>query len=238
VTKARPEDFSALAEVALRKQGVADPERSYEKLTASAKRFTVQWQSELLFYRAREIRDRAMRINEDFKPDLVLCLHFNAEGWGDPANPTFVPNNHVHVLCNGTYSLGEFATDDIRCEMLLRLLQRIHEEEIPLCDTVARKMAQVTGLPAYVYPGTNAKNVNGNPYLFARNLLANRTYRCPVVFLEPYVMNHQDVFARLQSAESDDPDIFDEYVEAVTEGLKAYYETRRRVAASPSHQAP
>lgn len=228
VTSARPSDFVDEALEILRLQGVAQPEHSYESLSDPDKAFTVQWQSEMLFYRAREIRDRAHRVNEEFKPDLVLCLHFNAAAWGNPARPSLVSGNHLHVLCNGTCSLGEFSYDDIRCEIVLRLVQRIHEEEIPLCDTVARKMAEATGLPPYTYPSTNAKQVTGNPYLSARNLLANRAYFCPVVFLEPYVMNHREVFNRVQRAASEDPDIFDEYAAGVAAGLRTYYETRRK----------
>ncbi len=229
ITSSRPADFVDEAEKQLRLQGVINPAPSYENLPAgsSRKAFTLQYLSELYFYRAREIRDRALLVNQTLQPDLVLCIHFNAEAWGNPDRPTFVPNNHLHVLSNGAYSAGELASDDIRFEMLQRLVQRIHEEEVPLCDTVARAMAEVTGLPPYIYPGGNATRINGNPYLFARNLLANRVYLCPVIFLEPYVMNNREVFNRVQRADAEDPDIFDEYVEGIVSGLENYYSTRR-----------
>jgi len=37
--------------------------------------------------------------------------------------------------------------------------------------------------------------------VYARNLLATRLYRCPVVYCEPYVMNSNDVFARIQAGD-------------------------------------
>lgn len=229
VTKTRPDDFAPLAKQLLELQGVAEPAISYRGLPpdSSKKHFTVQWQSELLFYRAQEIRDRARVVNDKIRPDLVLCLHFNAEDWGNPERPSFVRDNHFHLLCNGNYSSGEFGLDDVRFEMLRRLLQRVHEEEIPLCDAVASGVAKRTGLPAYVYPRSNARRINDNHYLFARNLLANRAYLCPVVFLEPYVMNHRDVFDRVQNAATESPNIFDEYADGVVQGLVDYYREQR-----------
>ncbi|MEY3894759.1 MAG: hypothetical protein RLZZ214_278, partial [Verrucomicrobiota bacterium] len=44
--------------------------------------------AERLFYRTAEIRARADLVNQVIKPDLVLCLHFNAESWGNPNTPT------------------------------------------------------------------------------------------------------------------------------------------------------
>ncbi|MEM9236734.1 MAG: hypothetical protein AAGB14_08140, partial [Verrucomicrobiota bacterium] len=47
--------------------------------------------AERLFYRTAEIRARAEKVNRELKPDLVLCLHFNAESWGNPDEPTLIP---------------------------------------------------------------------------------------------------------------------------------------------------
>ncbi len=240
VTKKRPEDFEELARESLVAAGFDPPRESYEDLPrwSPDKRLTVQWQSEVFFYRAREIRDRARIINRKIKPDLVLCLHFNAEKWGDPRNPTLIDKNHFHVLLNGTYSLEELSRDDIRFEMLLRIVQGTHREEIPLCAAVARSFTRRTGLEPYVYPGKNARRINDNPYVFARNLLANRTYLCPVIFLEPYVMNNKEVYRRIQNASEDSPTIFEEYADAVAKGLRAYYTSRRMEPEDPVEPAP
>ncbi len=76
-------------------------------------------------------------MNFKLHPDLVLCLHFNAEGWGDPNNPTLTDANHLHLLVNGSYLAEELEFDDERFEMIRRLLSRAYDEELPLADTIA-----------------------------------------------------------------------------------------------------
>ncbi|MGC1480304.1 MAG: N-acetylmuramoyl-L-alanine amidase, partial [Chthoniobacterales bacterium] len=164
-------------------------------------RKSVQDESERLFYRVAEIRKRAEIVNKQFKPDVVICLHFNAESWGDPDNPTLVDKNHLHFLVSGAFSEGELTYEDQRFEMLDKLLSRIFREELAVTESVAASMAKATGLPAFVYLGPNAVKVGSSPFVWARNLLANRLYRCPVVFLEPYVMNSQPVFKRVQAGD-------------------------------------
>jgi len=193
---------------------------------------SVQFHSELLFYRMSEIRHRADVVNDTLKPDLVLCLHFNAEEWGNANRPEFSPRNHVHVLVNGCYSAAEVRLDDVRHDLLARLLSGVTAPEQALADRVATAFARRAALPPLVYTGPNACRVNGNPYVWARNLLANRLYRCPVVFLEPYVMNNREVWERVQAGDYDGervvaetlrPSIFREYAEAVAEGVAQYY---------------
>jgi len=77
---------------------------------------TIHWQSEILFYRYSEIRSRAVLVNYKITSDLVLCLHFNAEGWGDPNAPTLIDTNHLHLLVNGSYLKDELEFDDERFE--------------------------------------------------------------------------------------------------------------------------
>ena len=189
-------------------------------------------ESEILFYRTSEIRARARLVNEQLKPDLTLCLHFNAEGWGEPQHPQFVPRNHVHVVLNGCYSAAELRHDDVRCDMLLKLLSRAFPEERAAAEPIAARLAKATGLPAYTYTTGNAVRVGETGYLWARNLLANRLYETPVVFLEPYVMNSEIVWERVQAGDYDGEislggvarkSIFREYADAVAEGLAEYY---------------
>lgn len=236
VTSKRPADFEAEARRVLAEAGFPNPAESYQGLTGDAKLLSVQWQSEKLFYRVSEIHARGERVNQQIKPDLVLCLHFNAESWGDATSPQFTPKNHLHVLVNGCYSPGELQQQDVRFEMLLRLLSRVHEEEIPLATSVAESMARVTGLPAYVYTTPNARQAGDNPYVYARNLLANRLYTCPVVYLEPYVMNHEETYHRLRGQHFLGRTLIggrlvtsaiEDYVNGIIRGLRSYYQTHR-----------
>ena len=198
--------------------------------------YKVQSTAERLFYVSSEIRERAKQINEVLKPDLVVCLHFNAEAWGNPKKPSFVTKNHNHILINGCYSKGEIEEDDERLELLLRLLQRTYYYELTMAEEVAKSMRRGTNLMAYTYTGDNAKSVNSNPYIWTRNLLANRLYMCPVIFLEPYVMNNKDVHARVQAGDYKGIrkigktyrlSIYREYADSVTSGLVNYFKEHR-----------
>ena len=188
--------------------------------------------SELLFYRMSEIRARARLINEIIRPDLVVAIHFNAAPWRDAEKRTLATENHMHILINGAYSSEELAYDDTRFRMVQRLLSNVAEEELPLASTVAKAMARATGLPPFHYEGKNAAAIKGEPYVWARNLIANRLYQCPVLYLEPYVVNNRIVHSRVQAGDFDGereiegeryPSIFREYADGVVKGLELYY---------------
>src|SRR6476660_9905618 len=107
-TPLRPDDFGEVAREVLAKTGVTEPRPDYEADDVDKEK-SVRWQSELLFYRQSEIRYRAKKVNMNLQPDLVLCLHFNAEAWGDPKDPILIDRNHFHVLINGSYLPDEIA---------------------------------------------------------------------------------------------------------------------------------
>lgn len=236
VTPFRPQDFKETAREILRAGGIENPREEFDGPDDSAKEQTVRWQSEILFYRNSEIRQRAKRVNAKLRPDLVLCLHFNAEAWGDERNPTLSDKNHLHLLLNGSYLPPELESDDERFEMLQRLLSRAYDEEIKIADTVAAIMAKKTGLPPYQYTTDNVTKVGTSGYVYARNLVATRLYQCPVVYFEPYVMNSHEVFARIQAGDYEgtqlvngveQPSIYREYVDSVVDGLVEYYQSAR-----------
>ncbi len=209
ITAKRPDDFRELARKILIKNGVPQPRADVLDPNDPEKEQTIRWQSEILFYRYSEIRRRAALVNFKLHPHLVLCLHFNAE--------------------------LEF--DDERFEMIRRLLSRAYDEELPLADTIAAAMARETGLPPYEYPTMNSTTkVGSSGYVYARNLLATRIYRCPVVYCEPYVMNSKDAFARIQAGDyegtrnvngTERKSIFREYADSVVDGLIDYYSKAR-----------
>ena len=196
--------------------------------------------AERLFYRTAEIRARAYVVNHAIRPDVVLCLHFNAEAWGNPSNPTLVDRTHFHILLNGGYTDSEVALSDQRFAMLEKLLQRTHEEEATVGATVADVFAEISGLPPFTYPpnAPNVRQVDGHPFLWARNLLANRLYDCPVIYMEPYVMNSRQDYARIQAGDYEGlqeingelvPSIFREYVTGMAEGLARHYRKTREM---------
>ena len=188
-------------------------------------------QSELLFYRVSEIRARAELVNQKIQPDLAICLHFNAEEWGDPERPVLSKENHLHLLVNGCYHASELEKDDIRFEMLIQAFGGMVNASLPASEAVALSLAKSTGLSPYTYKGRNAARIGKSGYVWTRNLLANRLYRVPTLFLEPYVMNSQPVWERIQAGDYDGTksvggrqqiSIFKEYADAVANGIVDY----------------
>jgi len=227
------------ARAELRLMGIADIRENYAGARDPLKGNSVQWHAEKLFYRVAEIRARARRVNGTLRPDLAVCIHFNADEWSDPANPVFTPRNDLHVMVNGCYGAGELRYDDQRLEMLLRLLSRAHAEEVAAAGPVAAAIAAGTGLPPFQYLTGNAVKAGANDFLWARNLLANRIFDCPVVYLEPYRMNHTEVYARIQAGDFEGEreiagkmrrSIFREYADALVAGLRDYFTAARQAA--------
>jgi hypothetical protein len=144
----------------------------------------------------------------------------------------------MHLLVNGSYLQPELELDDERFEMIRRLLSRAYDEELPLAETIAGVMARETQLPPFEYPTTlTTTKVGTSGYVYARNLLANRLYRVPVVYLEPYVMNSRDDFERIQAGDYEGTrninglerkSIFREYADSVADGLAEYYRVARK----------
>ena len=219
-TSLRPGRLEDVAAASLQQEGKPPTEK------------TVQSEAELLFYRVGEIRNRADLVNRVIRPDLVVCLHFNAEEWGDPAHPSLSDKNHLHLILCGAISDEELQHEDERYSMLIKLLGGTHQEELGASESVSRSLASATGLPPFVYHNGKAIPASGNPYLWIRNLLANRLFECPVVYCEPYVMNSTPVFNRIQLGDYKGvrkvggvllPSIYREYADAVAQGLADYY---------------
>jgi hypothetical protein len=205
---------------------------SLQEEGASLSPTRLQFEAERLFYRVGEIRNRAKVVNQLIRPDLVVCLHFNAEEWGNPTRPSLSDKNHLHLLLSGDMSANELLHEDERYTMLVKLLGGTHSEELGASEAVARSLASATGLPPFIYHSANAIPASSNPYLWVRNLLANRLFECPVVYCEPYVMNSRPVFNRVQLGDYEgrrnvggvsEPSIYREYADAVARGLADYY---------------
>lgn len=236
-TPLRPEALRGAAKSALQERGVKDPKETYAGPADPDRERSILWEAERFFYRLGEIRARGRKVNHELKPDLTLCIHFNAEEWGDPARPALIERQHLHMLVNGNYGPGELRYDDVRFELLQRLLQRTHEEEIPLGESVGAALQRATELWPYQYVDDRARRVRPAGLVWLRNLLANRLYHSPVIYCEPYVMNSVEGHARIQAGDYEGerevagkmrPSIFREYAGAVAAGLAAYYREARR----------
>jgi N-acetylmuramoyl-L-alanine amidase len=222
VSQKRPQDFKELAQTWFSRM------EWLQKLSEEERSKRIQKRQELYFYRVSEIMVRSEIIRKS-QPDLVLCIHLNAAPWPDPDNKSLVTRNDYHVLVNGCYMGGEVAYDNQRLEMIWRLVNRWAGKERLIAEHMSQAFAQETGLPAFAYKGPNALKIGEVEGVWARNLLANRIYEAPVVFLEPYIANSEEVYQRIQMVDSDDEEInknqkgrsiVKEYVDAVLLGLE------------------
>ncbi len=234
VTDSRPEDFYHEA-VAIEQQFWMEKNGFSSQVTPWETEWfkqRVQERMEMLFYRVSEIQARADLINDKIRPDLTLAVHFNVSPWKESTRQVHPEDNHVHVLVNGTYMAAELALDDVRFQLFKKLLTRNHEQEIPLSDAIAASLLKKTGLPAFSYGGKNASKQGHNPAVWARNLLANRLYDGPVVFLEAYCTNSRVAYDRVQLDDYKGVrdiggemrmSLTSEYAEGILEGLIDYY---------------
>lgn len=184
------------------------------------------------FYRNAEIAARAEKLNRELKPDLTLCIHFNATGYGD--EKTLYDENGLTFFVHGNYQAGELANTTQKWFLVRKLLERSHETELGVTRAIATAFAAASGLPpSYrVGPGGVMHPMDDAQYVYARNLAANRQFLGPVIFLEPYFMNNRTVYARIQAGDFDGEQVIDgatyrsifrEYADAVAEGIIAYY---------------
>ena len=228
VTEKRPEDLRDIAASRLEQSGSVEANASPE-----IREEAVEKMSEWLFYRVSEIQSRAKKVNVEIQPDFVIALHFNAAAGPDgPADVQAVDENHLHIIVNGAYLGRELDDDRIRNAMFFKLFQQTAKEEIPFAEAIADAMAEATGLPAFSYAGPNALQVGKNPYVWARNLMANRLYECPVIYLEPYVLNNREVISRVIAGDFEGEkmvagkmrkSLFREYADGVVAGILRYY---------------
>ena len=218
VTDKRPEDFRTQAESEI--TGIPD-----DATRADA----VRKRQEQLFYRSAEIAARARRINDQLKPDLTICIHFNAVEWNQCHD--LVDDNRLVVFVHGNYLDNELVDDGQKFRLFAKLLERSYAVELSVAEALASSLARATKLPPVEY-GLNggAVRVGTNAYVFARNLAANRLVNGPVVYLEPYYMNNRTVYERIQLGDYEGmreidgrsyKSIFREYADAVADGLRA-----------------
>jgi hypothetical protein len=242
VTDLRPDDLRSEAVAALKMRnppnksgytpsflfgidvrGATDDERRERRINDEAA---------LLFYRVAEIRARGDLVNSQH-PDLTICVHYNADDWGDPNHPTLTNQSRLVIFTNGAYEKSELAFDDYKFDMLRKLLDRTAMPEERGCALVGQAMLDELKYPPEIYPGTYfAHHVTNVPSVYARDLLANRIYHGPVIYCEGPYMNARDAYYRIiagdylgyrtiqgQSVQS----IYRQYAAGVEKGVLEYF---------------
>ena len=131
--------------------------------------------------------------------------------------------------------------DEQKLRLFSKLLERSHPAELMVAEAIATALARATRLPPVEYGPSSGSSrgfttsgsirVGDNPYVFARDLAANRLVNGPVVYLEPYYMNNRVVYQRIQLGDYEGSrdvngvpmkSIFREYADAVADGLAKF----------------
>lgn len=231
VTDATPEQFREEAAKHVRAHVAPRPDvRAMGELAREAFLLdALRKRMELEFYRNAEIRARAALVTERLRPDLTLCIHFNAIG--DTDRPA--PDNRLLLIIHGGYSRDSVETPQWKFQLLWKLLENSHPTELAAADAISRAMAAALKLPPErTKQDPNYAAVSDNPYIYGRNLIANRLYHGPVIYLEPYYQNNPTTYARLLTGDYDGErdfggqrlrSIFREYADAVARGVTEFY---------------
>ncbi|MFM8654034.1 MAG: hypothetical protein ACKODZ_04780, partial [Verrucomicrobiota bacterium] len=161
----------------------------------------IRWNAELLFYRSAEISARARRVNEELKPDLTLCIHFNAAPWpGGRIRLTSV--NRLVLFAHGSYKAEELAFDDQKFHLMRKLLEGSTPVELGVGAAIGERFREVWGFRPESYAGSGYSHATGaSPYVWYRNLIANRMFDGPVVFVEGPYMNDREMYRWIQAGE-------------------------------------
>ncbi|CAB4244703.1 conserved protein of unknown function [Methylacidimicrobium sp. AP8] len=229
VTTVRPSDLREEALVSLFPSG--GPSVLPASFSPELERRIVR-EEERLFYRNAEIRARA-EVVAKLNPDLTLCIHFNADKWSShPTRAELIPQSRLVAFVHGNYSEEELRYDDQKWDFLFKLLSRTGIPEADVAESIAKQMEATWNFPPENYSNwAAARRVGPSPYVFARNLLANRIYRGPVVFIEGPYMNAQDTYDRIIAGDYEGTRIiggrpyrslFAEYGEILARGVTAW----------------
>jgi N-acetylmuramoyl-L-alanine amidase len=239
VTEKRPAEFRD--EAVRLTGGLAESDGWPELEREAARADAVRRRQEMLFYRGAEIAARARLVNEVFKPDVTVCIHFNAAPWNERFD--LVADNRLVVFTHGNYLADELADDAQKFRLLHKLLGGDPARELAVAESLASSLAGATRLPPVRYPRVGGAYRQGDsPYVYARNLAANRLFDGPVVFLEPYYMNNETVYERIQLGDYEGTrmvngrrvkSIFREYADAVVEGLRPFLAEKKALSVSP-----
>jgi N-acetylmuramoyl-L-alanine amidase len=227
VTAKRPADFVRQAITLMwrqdEKKAARSPEAGLLKL--------LQWYQELIFYRVAEIQARA-EVVQELHPDLTLCVHYNAFGWSKRGPRLYKGVNRIVIFVHGSYLASELENDDMKYGLFRKLLENNAATESRVADAIGRQVAKVWDFPAEQYgdgsPTASAASAGEMPYVWSRNLLANRLYPGPVVFTEGPFMDDRLMYQRIIAGDYDGEQsiagkkyrsIYREYAEIVVQGV-------------------
>jgi hypothetical protein len=208
----------------------------------------IRWNAELLFYRSAEIQARARRVNEELRPDFTLCLHYNAAPWGSPGRASLTSVNRLVLFSHGSYTASELAYDDQKFNLFRKLLENSTPSELAIGGAIGQQFKEKWGVPPEDYGGSGYAHASGvTPYVWHRNLIANRLFRGPVIFVEGPYMNDRSTYSWIQAgayegsrmvAGRERQNIFREYADRVAEGVLQWARTQAGSSRAFTNYSP
>ena len=216
--------------------------------------FRYRWYREFLFYRIAEVVARAHRLRQH-QPDFTLCIHYNAAPWSG-SRPRLFHAKKLVAFVHGSYMEDELESPTQKYELFTKLFENVSPVEIEIADAVTREMEAVMQMKPENYGNWDAVDrVNDNPYIWSRNVIANRLFPGPVIFAEGAYMNDFDTFYRIQAGDyaglktirgKEYPSLFREFADAMAGGIIKHYRQKRKLtppikedgAQSEMDQAP
>ena len=208
----------------------------------------IRWNAELLFYRTAEIQARARRVNEELRPDFTLCLHYNAAPWGRSGRASLVSVQRLVLFSHGSYTEDELAYDDQKFHLFQKLLENSTPEELEIGAAIGREFREKWGFAAENCAGSGYAHATGaSPYLWYRNLIANRLFHGPVIFVEGPYMNDRTTYAWIQAGEFEGSrliggkmreNIFREYADRVADGVIGLFRERQKRSPAFTNYSP
>ena len=213
--------------------GIEKPRSSKHRSDQEAIETRIDNEAALLFYRVAEIRARGAIVNQQH-PDLTICVHYNADDWGDdPDHPVLTAQSRLVIFVNGAYERkNELPYDDYKYDLLRKLLDRTAAPEERGCALVGQEMLDTFKYPPEDYVGYFAHHVTDVPSVYARDLLANRIYHGPVIYCEGPYMNARDAYYRIIAGDylgmrviqgRSYPSIYRDYAASVERGVLKYF---------------
>ena len=207
----------------------------------------IRWNAELLFYRSAEIQARARRVNEELRPDLTLCVHYNAAPWPG-GRIRLTSANGLVIFAHGSYTAEELAFDDQKFRLFRKLLENSTPVELGVGEAVGKQFQERWGFRPENYEGSGYAHASGaGPYVWHRNLIANRMFDGPVVFVEGPYMNDRMMYPWIQAGEYEGTrvvsgrsrgNIFREYAEQVAAGVIGYFRAQAESSSAFTNYSP
>ena len=208
----------------------------------------IRWNAELLFYRTAEIQARARKVNEELRPDFTLCLHYNAAPWGRAGRASLASAKRLVLFAHGSYTADELAFDDQKFHLFQKLLENSNPEELGIGAAIGKEFKEKWGFPPEDCGGAGYAHATGaSPYLWYRNLIANRLFHGPVIFVEGPYMNDRTSYSWIQAGEYEGTrliggvtreNIFREYADRVADGVIGLFRERQKRSPAFTNYSP